>query len=105
MKNGCGSGTTAPLHVTSNISSAPFSLAGNVLEWVADHYDPKSYARSEVQDPAGPARGTARVLRGGSWMSEDIVELRSAYRTSEDPTTQMPDVGFRCVRSAAHNKN
>jgi len=102
MKNGCGAESTAPMHVTSDLHQAPFSLAGNLLEWVGDYYEASYYERSPTRDPRGPAHGTSRVLRGGSWMSESIAELRSAYRTRDDPTAQMPDIGFRCVRSSAH---
>ena len=71
-------------------------LAGNVAEWVndffLDHYD-----AGDTQDPRGPASGTQRVIRGGSYQS-DAVALRASRRDGADPLTNAGTVGFRCVR-------
>jgi len=44
-------------------------MCGNVVEWVADRYDPGYYARSLIVDPKGPDTGKHRVIRGGGWHS------------------------------------
>jgi len=46
-----------------------YDMCGNVVEWVADRYDPTYYARSPKVDPPGPEVGKHRVIRGGGWHS------------------------------------
>ena len=73
-------------------------MAGNVLQWVADWYG--DYGTSPVSNPSGPDSGTYRVLRGGSWLSNDILSLRSAYRDHYvNPFARWNYNGFRCARS------
>src|SRR5208282_35567 len=45
-----------------------FDMLGNVWEWVYDWWDQSDYQNSPPQDPIGPASGTERILRGGSWV-------------------------------------
>ncbi len=73
-------------------------LAGNVREWVADWYGP--YDPSDLDDPTGPASGTSRVLRGGSWGLGPGF-LRGAYRSGFDPDSEGGGLGFRVVWALA----
>ena len=72
-----------------------FDMLGNVWEWVNDWYDKDYYRNSPSQDPAGPATGTLRALRGGSWSSGPWV-VRVSYRCRYVPSIRYGNIGFRC---------
>src|SRR5262249_2519890 len=71
-------------------------MLGNVAEWTLDRYAP--YPRvEEDEDPAGPAIGFTRVVRGGGWRSFRPA-LRCAARTGVPESYQLEHVGFRVVQ-------
>ena len=72
-------------------------MSGNVMEWVWDWYG--DYTSDSQRDPWGPAGGSYRVFRGGSWYASALharVALRSWWR----PGDRDGYVGFRLARPA-----
>jgi formylglycine-generating enzyme required for sulfatase activity len=75
-----------------------FDMHGNVWEWVNDWYQSDYYRVGPGIDPPGPATGSSRVLRGGSWGSAAI-DARSAPRGTGGLSDRGSNNGFRLVRS------
>ncbi len=73
-----------------------YDLHGNVWKWLEDWY---GQSLSGGTDPVGPASGSVRVFRGGSWGNGASV-LRSALRNGAGPAGRGDLVGFRLVRTA-----
>jgi len=73
-----------------------YDMHGNVWEWCWDYYSNPNTA--QLSDPSGPASGTHRINRGGSWSSSGKL-LRSAVRASDFPETAGSNLGFRLARN------
>ena len=69
-----------------------YCMHGNVFEWCWDFYAP--YGEAAANNPSGPATGTERVCRGGSWASA-VGNLRSACRVKYPPAFRSYHTGFR----------
>jgi formylglycine-generating enzyme required for sulfatase activity len=75
-----------------------FDLGGNVLEWTSDFYTIYPDGGPPVVDPAGPADGEAHVIRGSSWLTGSVADIRLAWRDFGSSGRQ--NLGFRIARYA-----
>ncbi len=105
LSSGCGKAATWPVGQKPK-GAGPYGhvdLIGNVLEWVADGWDPSWYAAYGPQSwPANPLQSqktTERCLRGGS-LSAAGSALRAGHRAHFAATKVVAYVGFRCAAPA-----
>lgn len=77
-----------------------YDMAGNVWEWVNDWYSSDYYARSPERNPTGPASGTDKIYRGGSWRESNPAMVRVTFRGHTEPENFWVALGFRCAKSA-----
>jgi sulfatase modifying factor 1 len=76
-----------------------YNMTGNVWEWCADWFDSGWYARSPEESPLGPSDGTARVMRGGSYLCHRSYcnRYRVDSRSANTPDSSTGNIGFRVV--------
>jgi formylglycine-generating enzyme required for sulfatase activity len=91
-------GQTHPVEGKKPNPCGIYDISGNIWEWCADSYGAKYYATSPAKDPQGPAKGTAHVMRGGSWYGA-VENARPASRNGIDRAYRKNLYGFRCVRT------
>ncbi len=79
-------------------SSQLVDMGGNVAEWVQDFYAVSPTSTEEVSvDPLGPKSGRYHSIRGASWKSATISQLRLTFRDYSGGSRE--DVGFRIARN------
>jgi sulfatase modifying factor 1 len=77
-----------------------FTVIGNTWEWCGDWFDPKFHKSSPRNNPTGPRHGTAKVIKGGSYLCHHSYcnRYRVAARSGNTPDSSTTNMGFRCVR-------
>jgi len=77
-----------------------YSVTGNTWEWCADWFDTEYHRTAGLDNPAGPPTGTAKVMKGGSFLCHKSYcnRYRVAARSSNTPDSSGSNIGFRCCR-------
>lgn len=77
-----------------------YGVTGNTWEWCQDWFHPLHHLSSTRVNPVGPPEGTARLMKGGSYLCHASYcnRYRVAARTSNTPDSAATNLGFRCVR-------
>ena len=103
-RNTCADGYagTAPVGAFPPNGYGLYNTTGNVWEWCSDWFSPDSYRATPRTDPQGPASGTHRVMRGGSYLCHDSYcnRYRVAARSANTPDSSTGNLGFRVARDA-----
>ncbi|WP_341258130.1 SUMF1/EgtB/PvdO family nonheme iron enzyme [Gordonia malaquae] len=92
--------TTAPVRSFEPNGFGLWQSVGNVWEWCSDWFSPTYYNTSAfTRSPRGPEIGSARVLRGGSYLCHVSYcnRYRNSARSSNSPDSSMGNAGFRTV--------
>jgi sulfatase modifying factor 1 len=88
---------TAPTRSFKPSGYGLYNMVGNVWEWCQDWFAHEH--TPERRNPRGPASGTARVMRGGSFLCHASYcnRYRVAARYCNTPDSTASNIGFRCV--------
>ncbi|MEM7114174.1 MAG: SUMF1/EgtB/PvdO family nonheme iron enzyme [Chloroflexota bacterium] len=96
---GCvGTSTTVGSYVAGASWVQALDMAGNVWEWTQDWYNSDYYEISPTENPTGPVTGNVKVVRGGSWNSNEDSSAPPTV-TSTSRRAVSTTLGFGAPRS------
>lgn len=91
---------TAPVDSFKPNNYGLYNVSGNVWEWSQDWFS-ASYPLLRISNnPQGPGKGEAKVIRGGSYLCHKSYcnRYRVAARSGNTPDSSTGNMGFRCVK-------
>ena len=90
---------TSPVQAFPPNDFGLYSVAGNTWEWCSDFFSADFHRTATRTDPQGPDTGSARVIRGGSFLCHKSYcnRYRVAARSSNTPDSSTSNMGFRCA--------
>jgi formylglycine-generating enzyme required for sulfatase activity len=91
---------TAPADAFAPNGYGLYNTSGNIWEWCSDWFS-ASYPLLRMRDnPTGPGKGNAKVIRGGSYLCHKSYcnRYRVAARTKNTPDSSTGNMGFRCAK-------
>jgi sulfatase modifying factor 1 len=76
-----------------------YSVTGNCWEWCSDWFESTNTSPGSKHNPSGALLGTARVMKGGSFLCHKSYcnRYRTAARSSNTPDSSSSNIGFRCA--------
>lgn len=97
-----GFAATCPVDAFPPNGHGLYSVTGNTWEWCLDFWG-TVFTAAPSRDPRGPGTGSARVMKGGSFLCHASYcnRYRPAARTMNTPDSAASNIGFRCARPPA----
>jgi len=92
--------TLAPVDAFPPNAFGLYTITGNAWEWCHDWFHRAYHVTATRSNPVGPAAGSAKVMKGGSYLCHQSYcnRYRVAARTSNTPDSATTNISFRCVR-------
>ncbi len=92
---------TCPVDAFAANGYGLYSMTGNAWEWCADWFSADFHVTGPRVNPFGPAEGTTRVMKGGSFLCHKSYcnRYRVAARSQNTADSSTSNLGFRCVVS------
>ena len=72
-----------------------YDMTGNVGEWCLDYFS--GYTTASVVNPQGPNTGVHKVIRGGDFRIQNVLDLKTTTRYYASPFVNRKGTGLRLV--------
>jgi len=87
----------SPVKSYQPTNSGLYDITGNAHEWMHDYYELTNFEFKNIElNRMGPIAGNGHVIRGSSWRSATLRELRLSFRDKSSKGED--DISFRVAR-------